>query len=682
VFQRYDRDGNGKVTKAELPNGQTFERFDVNRDGVITQAEYDGVAGGAPAVPGAAGAPTPAAPAAGRAMEWFTQTDRNGDGKLSQAEANSPRFKEFDTDGDGFVTLDEWKARLVGAAAGVQPTAAAGAGAAQATPSPMEWFAQTDRDKDGRLSPAEANSPRFKELDTDADGFVTLAEYKAFLNRTALKQLDKDGDGKISQTEFNALYQDSGQYFRTRQREAQPADGRALPNPLPVKADPLGLRFTQDYVPGTEDPQGRRLAATEANQLVAHRGQLFASFGATYRKPPTPDLGFQGFGVLRKESVNGAWQVDLDLGPRPYRVEVMASVSFTTDAQGRKLEPPVARLVVARWSPDKTIFVRDDAVGKWDESTVVAGPSLPLGGVFTARSFGSHVDRQTGVHHLFAGTWTGQSGAVGEYRSAIYRAAYDPAAATGLRWAVEPELQNVGRIMAMAECNGDLYAACCIFADTLLSGGIFRRIDGPQPRWEQVYRWKEYDLTVWDDEQRMLRGLTAVPDPNGTGREVLIGFRFFPEPVIERIDPQQDHKVSVELNLKDFFGQAFHGGGRYTGTIRCAYNPFTAVTDPRTGETVHLAGVQIYHPGFPNPPHNGSHYLIRHADASYDWAPIYDPAHPVPVGRSLDATRRICVSPFPEDQGRALYFAGYDGPFADNLSAWIYRATMPNPAGQ
>jgi hypothetical protein len=53
----------------------------------------------------------------------------------------------------------------------------------------------------------------------------------------------------------------------------------------------------------------------------------------------------------------------------------------------------------------------------------------------------------------------------------------------------------------------------------------------------------------------------------------------------------------------------------------------------------------------------------------------------VSVGRSLDATRRICVSPFAEDHGRVLYFAGYDGPFADNLSAWIYRGTLPPVGG-
>ena len=75
-------------------------------------------------------------------------------------------------------------------------------------------------------------------------------------------------------------------------------------------------------------------------------------------------------------------------------------------------------------------------------------------------------------------------------------------------------------------------------------------------------------------------------------------------------------------------------------------------------------------------PFNGSHYLVRQLDGTYDWGMIYDSAHAVPTGVSLDATREISVSPFAEDNGRVLYFAGYDGPFADNRSAWIYRAAM------
>jgi hypothetical protein len=132
---------------------------------------------------------------------------------------------------------------------------------------------------------------------------------------------------------------------------AQPADGRALPNPLPAKPDPLGLRFQRDYQPGSRDPAGRLLAATEANHLAGHRGALFASFGATYRRPPTPDPDFHGYAVLRKDRPDGPWTVDLDLGPRPYRVEALTSIAFRTDAAGRKLPKPVARLVAAPDDP-------------------------------------------------------------------------------------------------------------------------------------------------------------------------------------------------------------------------------------------------------------------------------------------------------------------------------------------
>ena len=130
-------------------------------------------------------------------------------------------------------------------------------------------------------------------------------------------------------------------------------------------------------VPGTKDPQGRLIAATEANHLAAHRGQLFASFGATYRNPPTPDPDFQGFAVLRKETATGPWQVDLDLGPKPYRVEALTSLTFTTDANGRKLEQPVARLVAARWSQNQTILVREEGVFEPDFWTRTGTCGLP-----------------------------------------------------------------------------------------------------------------------------------------------------------------------------------------------------------------------------------------------------------------------------------------------------------------
>jgi hypothetical protein len=70
-------------------------------------------------------------------------------------------------------------------------------------------------------------------------------------------------------------------------------------------------------------------------------------------------------------------------------------------------------------------------------------------------------------------------------------------------------------------------------------------------------------------------------------------------------------------------------------------------------------------------------YCVRHAkgaDITYEVAEITDPREP-----QLVATRVIAVSPFPEDQGKALYFAGYDcNGVPSHNTAWIYRGTLGN----
>jgi len=119
---------------------------------------------------------------------------------------------------------------------------------------PQRVFQELDRDGDGMISKPEANNPRFDDVDADGDGFVTLVEWISYLNRQALRQLDTDGDRRISQPEFNRPHYGGERYFRTRQQMAQPADGRRIADPLPVKRDPISLRFTQDFVPGTTDP--------------------------------------------------------------------------------------------------------------------------------------------------------------------------------------------------------------------------------------------------------------------------------------------------------------------------------------------------------------------------------------------------------------------------------------------
>jgi hypothetical protein len=70
-------------------------------------------------------------------------------------------------------------------------------------------------------------------------------------------------------------------------------------------------------------------------------------------------------------------------------------------------------------------------------------------------------------------------------------------------------------------------------------------------------------------------------------------------------------------------------------------------------------------------------YLVRHSDGRYGTGQVFDPAVvPSAVG-GLRSARTVCVSPFPEDKGRVLYFGGFDaaqGPHRD--TAWIYKGVL------
>ncbi len=100
VFQRFDRNSDGKVTPEELPNTQAFDRFDTNQDGSITLEEYNAVTGGTP-TPG------------GSAMQsqidaMVKQFDANADGQITREEAaGAPWFNRVDANADNVVDAEE-----------------------------------------------------------------------------------------------------------------------------------------------------------------------------------------------------------------------------------------------------------------------------------------------------------------------------------------------------------------------------------------------------------------------------------------------------------------------------------------------------------------------------------------------------------------------------------------------
>jgi hypothetical protein len=321
-------------------------------------------------------------------------------------------------------------------------------------------------------------------------------------------------------------------------------------------------------------------------------------------------------------------------------------------------------LLASPSSEDTATWTRDDRTGQWTQSVVQKGLR---GGV---RSFATHLDKKTGASSIFGGTAT----YAGRPSSgSIFRGAYDAQAPGAIRWDPTPELSGTGRVMGLAEANGTLYAACGIRSEETLSGGLFRRSDGNSPRWELIWRWP-HAFRAQRDELRILRGLTAIPDPSDPRREVLLGTSDYTG-AIYRIDPERPDRVVTELDIRAYFAKAF-GLRELRGASLSAYNDFLPASDPSTGKRVHLLGVWINHPAGRETPEGASAwYLVRHVDATYGHGRIYDPEHPRPnPPRGLLATRTIALSPFPEERSRVFYFGGFDCAGIESRgTAWIYK---------
>ena len=437
----------------------------------------------------------------------------------------------------------------------------------------------------------------------------------------------------------------------------------------PITKSDFDLSFQRDWTSGSKDRSGQIMTGTETNYIVAHQGKLYAAVGLWNHDPKAPNPGPQ---VLVKKAHDAPWEVDTAFGPKNVRAAVMASLTFTTDKDGKPLAKPVTMLLAGVngfEDRDKvTVYSRNDDTGKWEKSIVVENfRKETVRGGNEVRLLFTHTDAVTGIQHLFAAVSHGS----------LYRGVYNPKATGRIEWTPEPELTGrKGRIMTAGEASGSAYIAVDIQKDDPKNGGLFRRIDGPKPKWEWVAEWGERPDRLgvaW------LRGFTAIPDPANKGKDLILVAREKPG-VMEVVNPQKGHAVTTEFDVRGHFMKLLDAKNpdRFSSII--AYNDMLPVVHPATGERVHLIGLGAGAWGTtPSERNPGAWYLVRHADGAYTHGGVHDAKNPLPESSiGLRSARTICPSPFPEEKGRVFYFGGFDaagGPHRD--TAWIYKGTLP-----
>ena len=440
-------------------------------------------------------------------------------------------------------------------------------------------------------------------------------------------------------------------------------------------------RWSQSYDAGYLDARGAWAGGSEIMHLASHKGKLYASNGywVDARWVIPPDGQKQSAQVLRLDSPDAEWQVDLDMGQtnglglQYMKGNILKSVTFTSDGHGRALNQPQTLLVMAAGANFErggavSAWVRDDASGNWEHTLVRHGSAA--GGIrWVPRDMEVYRDKVTGVEHLLMSL--GNPG--------IVSAVYDPEAPGKLRWSrhLEYPFLTEGsfktRPLGMTQANGSLF-----FSE---GDSIYQRIDGPRPSYVEVL-----DLySDTDTDVGGIRGLTSVPTPGGDGESLL--FLWAPgersKSQIKRLDPDGagGYTVHDEAQIAALMSEALGVEVSYT---LGAHNMMYPIRDPKTGETLQIIGFQgnirgKHHLRWQGSAlYAGAMYAIRRPDQSYTVHEVNNPYRP---GKQvLVSPRTFCPSPFGDSD---LYIAGHDSSrkLSDDM-AWIFRAPIEVALGQ
>jgi len=439
-------------------------------------------------------------------------------------------------------------------------------------------------------------------------------------------------------------------------------------------ADDVSPGWEQSYQAGVIDHNGHYMGGSEVMHLVGHQGKLFASVGywedsrnILYGGKDKKTAWAQ---ILRLDKPGGNWEVDLELGPMYVRPEILKSVTFTTDGQGKTLKEPVNLLIACAYTVtaqamETTMFTRNDDTGKWVKSVVYSGAKQADGENRSVRAICIHRDKVTGVDRIFMSL-----GKLG-----IFSGVYDATLPGQVRWESTSESGPVEvRPLSIINSNGDLF----------FSAGrkVYRRNDGASPSYTVVQDMSDLYPNVAFQPTGGIRGLTSIPSLGGKGESLifLMSEGTNARGAIYRLDPTSGglYTRTREVCLDDLMS-SYLSGNPVTYVLG-AYNFFFPVIDPATRQLVHLVGfmARIKGQNFPMVRggfYAGGMYAIRDKKGIYRLKEVN--GRSTPSKPPLVAVRTFAQSPFPSCD--TLYFSGNDGNFQPALNrAWIFSTSLTN----
>lgn len=223
IQQKYDANSDGKIQAKEFGGHDgDFARLDRNHDEALTQADFDWSSHALAESPGAM---------------LFMQADRDGSGKITHEEFEA-LFKQFDTDGRGFVALDDLRDRLTMNPAEMMARRARRSG----QPSVDTLVLGLERQEIGSLQPGPNVGDQAPDFTLN-----TLDQKKITLQEQIGKQPVVLVFGNFTCGPFRSQagnvdklfhrYRDRAKFLMVYVREAHPKDGWSMPSNEQVGVD-------------------------------------------------------------------------------------------------------------------------------------------------------------------------------------------------------------------------------------------------------------------------------------------------------------------------------------------------------------------------------------------------------------------------------------------------------------